>query len=39
VFELGGVKFVADEEFSFMIEGAEIVKMGAGFYIADQGGC
>jgi hypothetical protein len=33
------VKFVADKEFSFLINGFSIIKSGNVYEIADQGGC
>lgn len=37
--EVDGVKFVADKEFGFLIEGLEIVKSGAVYAIAQEKSC
>lgn len=39
VFEIDGVKFVADKEFSFLVNGFKIVKVGNGYEIEGNGGC
>lgn len=39
VFEIEGVKFVAEAEFGFLIQGVEVVSLGNEFALKDNGGC
>lgn len=39
VFQVNGVKFVADKEISFLINGFSIIKSGNVYEIENQGGC